>query len=106
MSVEIRPAKIRKGEEQHGGVDFVTFKENQKESIGILLKEGEKIETRSRVASGLTAPVQKGTVVGEIAYLVEGDTLLYKEEIVTAEAVERIDFLWCLTKVYRIFLPG
>lgn len=106
VSVEIRPAKIRKGEEQHGGVDFVTFKENQKESIGILLKEGEKIETRSRVASGLTAPVQKGTVVGEIAYLVEGDTLLYKEEIVTAEAVERIDFLWCLTKVYRIFLPG
>lgn len=105
VSVEIRPAKIQKGEEQHGGVDFVTLKENQKESIGILLKEGEKIETRSRVASGLTAPVQKGTVVGEIAYL-EGDTLLYKEEIVTAEAVERIDFLWCLTKVYRIFLPG
>lgn len=50
-------------------------------------------------------PAQKGTVVGEIVYLV-GDTLLYREEIVTAETVERIDFLWCLTEVCRIFLPG
>ena len=105
VSVEIRPAGIQKGEERHDGVDFVALKENQKESIGILLKEGEKIETKSRVASDLTAPVQKGAVVGEIVYSA-GDTLLYKEEIVTAEAVERIDFLWCLTKVCRIFLPG
>ena len=86
-------------------MDFVAFKENKKESIGILLKDGEKIETRSRVVPNLTAPVQKGTVVGEIVYLA-GDTLLYREEIVTAETVERIDFFWCLTKVCRIFLPG
>lgn len=99
------PVKVRKGEKNYDGMDFVAMEENQKESIGILLKEGEKIETRSRVASGLTAPVRKGTVVGEIAYLA-GDTLLYKEEILTAEAVEQIDFLWCLTKVCRIFLPG
>ena len=105
VPVKIKPGRIQKGEERHDGVDFVAFKENKKESIGILLKDGEKIETRSRVVPNLTAPVQKGTVVGEIVYLA-GDTLLYREEIVTAETVERIDFFWCLTKVCRIFLPG
>lgn len=105
VPVKIKPGSIQKGEERHDGVDFVAFKENKKESIGILLKDGEKIETRSRVVPNLTAPVQKGTVVGEIVYLA-GDTLLYREEIVTAETVERIDFFWCLTKVCRIFLPG
>lgn len=105
MPVKIKPGSIQKGEERHDGMEFVAFKENKKESIGILLKDGEKIETRSRVVSDLTAPVQKGTVVGEIVYLA-GDTLLYREEIVTAETVERIDFFWCFTKVCRIFLPG
>ena len=105
VPVKIEPGSIQKGEERHDGVEFVAFKENKKESIGILLKDGEKIETRSRVVSDLTAPVQKGTVVGEIVYLA-GDTLLYREEIVTAETVERIDFFWCFTKVCRIFLPG
>ena len=105
VPVKIKPGRIQKGEERHDGVDFVAFKKNKKESIGILLKDGEKIETRSRVVPNLTAPVQKGTVVGEIVYLV-GDTILYREEIVTAEAVERIDFFWCFAKVCRIFLPG
>lgn len=51
--------------------------------------------------SDLTAPVQKGTVVGEIVYLA-GDTLLYREEIVTAETVERIDFSGVLRR-YAVF---
>ena len=53
--------------------------------------------------ASLTAPVPKGQTVGRIEYSVNG--VVYRSEpIVTSEAVEEIDLVWCLEQVFHRFL--
>ncbi|MBR1692877.1 MAG: D-alanyl-D-alanine carboxypeptidase [Lachnospiraceae bacterium] len=62
---------------------------------GLLLKEGERIETEVRMPDTVAAPVRKGEKIGQIRYLVDGE--VYKvQTIEAAEAAERIDFAYCL----------
>ena len=51
----------------------------------------------------LRAPVRAGTQVGSIEYSVDG-VVYFRESIVTADTVERIDFSWCLRQIVRRFL--
>ncbi len=70
------------------------------EEQGLLLKKGEKIETRCQITSQLTAPVSAGTQVGTVKYLVGGE--VYKiEYIVTATDVPAIDFSWCMKQILK-----
>lgn len=66
----------------------------------ILLKEGEEIEVSYHGKKQLFAPVEKGEKVGELHYKVNGE-VWYKEDILTVEGKEKVDFLWCLQQVIK-----
>lgn len=70
---------------------------------GLLLRPNEKIQVRYSMKDSLTAPVEAGSVVGKVEYMVDG--ILYKQEsIVTEDAVEAIDLRWCAEQIWRRFL--
>ena len=72
---------------------------------GLLLRDDEEIRVRYSVKKELTAPVEKGTQVGTIDYMV-GDTVYKQDAIVTADTVERIDLEWCMRQILNcFFLP-
>jgi len=72
---------------------------------GLLMKAGEKIQVQYEQEKTLTAPVEEGTVVGSVRYMVEGIT--YRtEEIITADSVQKITWQWCLEQIWQRFLIG
>lgn len=70
---------------------------------GLLLREDEKVLVEYDWEKTLTAPVESGTRVGEIRYMVDG-TVYKRESIVTADPVPEICFDWCLEQVLKRFL--
>lgn len=70
---------------------------------GLLLGQDEKIRVVYSAKDELTAPVERGTVVGTIDYSVDG-TVYRRESVVTAETVEAIDPQWCLLQILNRFL--
>ena len=71
---------------------------------GLLLRADEEVLVEYDWEKTLTAPVESGTQVGEIRYMVEGN--VYKRErIITVDSVPEINFEWCLRQVLERFLP-
>lgn len=69
---------------------------------GLLMKDSESIEVDCQVKEGLQAPVEAGTQVGLITYSVNGK--VYRtEQIVTTQAVGKIDFRWCMEQIWKRF---
>lgn len=67
----------------------------------LLIKEGEEVYLNYEIADKLYAPVKKDAYIGKITYML-GDEVL-KECTVTAKwGVEKIDFLWCLSKTLEL----
>lgn len=77
--------------------------ENEEGLKGLLLSKDEKIEVYHEIAQELKAPVEQGTVVGCIRYML-GDTCLRSEEIITMEAASEIDYRWCFQKIMEKYL--
>lgn len=69
---------------------------------GVLLKEGESFEKREELVKELRAPVEEGTEVGRIIYLVDGE-VYGTDSVITAGEVEKIDFVWCLLQVIKYY---
>ena len=70
---------------------------------GILLGEDEQIQVECQVKDRLEAPVEKGTPVGSVRYLVKGE--VFKTELLVAgDTVYGIDFPWCARQVWELFL--
>lgn len=69
---------------------------------GLLLREDEEVKVICNVKERLDAPVQAGTVVGDISYLVD-DKVYYTEQIVTTQSVEKIDLPWCVEQIRERF---
>lgn len=71
-----------------------------KEKIELLLGPQDRVEVKWTLPDRLEAPVQKGEVVGKEAFYVNGE--LYRSIPVTAaENVEKINYLYCLKKVFE-----
>lgn len=73
------------------------------EKQGLLLREDEQIRVEYQWVKSLEAPVERGTKVGTVHYIVD-DTVYLTEDIVTAESVEPIEFAWCLRQIAGRFL--
>ena len=85
------------------GGDETAAEEGGRGLEGLLLRPDEEIQVRYSMKSMLTAPVEPGTVVGSVEYIVDG--VLYKREsIVTEDQVEAIDLRWCAEQIWRRFL--
>lgn len=64
----------------------------------ILLKEGEEITINVERVQQLEAPVEEGTIVGRLVYLVDNQEW-ESVALITQEAAQRIDFEWCIRQV-------
>ena len=69
---------------------------------GLLLKEDEEIRVEYRCKEALDAPVESGTVVGTVEYIV-GDTVYKTDHIVTADSVKMINFEWSARQILSRF---
>lgn len=98
MQVEGGQTK-RIGENAHVSL-AIAGKESGKEPEGVLLSEGEEFEIKSEIKKQLKAPVEKGTEVGSISYMV-GDEVYGVDYIVTDGEVEAIDFMWCIWQIWN-----
>jgi D-alanyl-D-alanine carboxypeptidase (penicillin-binding protein 5/6) len=77
--------------------------EKQQELERILLTEGEEVEVKYAIAEKLKAPVEEGTFVGTVTYLLH-DEVLKEYNVVTKQAVKKIDYGWCCRMVRKIML--
>lgn len=66
----------------------------------ILLREDEEIQVREELKKDLSAPVQKGDVVGNLVYTLEEDVVC-RYPIVLKDSILRKNFWWCYKKVWR-----
>ncbi|HKM34937.1 MAG TPA: D-alanyl-D-alanine carboxypeptidase family protein [Lachnospiraceae bacterium] len=94
---------IREGCGTQDSNDHTDYHADEGSLKGLLLSKDEKIEVHQEVARKLKAPVEQGTVVGCIRYML-GDTCLRSDEIITMQAATEIDFSWCFQKVMERFL--
>lgn len=76
--------------------------DNGMEEQKYLLREDEKIECRVTVKKKLTAPVEKGTIIGKVRYYL-GEQLLLEQPIVTADDVEKKYLEHCFSWVVRAY---
>lgn len=70
---------------------------------GLLMKAGEEIMVEYEKKNVLAAPVEEGLTVGEVRYMVDGE-IYRREEIVTTQALEKIDWQWCLDQIFCRYL--
>lgn len=70
------------------------------EGYKALLRKDQRIEMRAEVEEALTAPVEKGSVVGKVQYFCDGN-LLCETEIKTCESIRERTFSWCLGWIFR-----
>lgn len=91
------PVPVENGQEAQTGL------EADKREIRLLLSPDDEVEVKWDLPRRLDAPVQAGEVVGRESFYVNGE--LYDSIPVTvAQSVERIDFLFCLKKVWSWML--
>ena len=75
----------------------VTIEEPDR-SVGLLVKETEKVVKEIHLVSELAAPVRKGDLIGMVRYYLEseGDRVLLREySVVSVETVEAKNFEYC-----------
>lgn len=94
---EIAVAEEEAREQEGGGL-------TTQDAEGLLLRADEEIRVDYSWEKTLAAPVEGGTQVGEVRYMVDG--IVYRRErIVTVDTVEEIGLAWCLRQVLGRFLP-
>lgn len=75
-----------------------------KESFRLLIRDDESLTVSATVKDRAMAPVEKGESLGEIRFLLNGETVR-TEPITAAMSVPREDFSWNLSQVGHSFLP-
>ena len=68
----------------------------------MLLSENEKITADYQMKEQLTAPVKSNTEIGKVTYYLNGKPLR-EYPIITTQNIEKLDFSWCLDKIWGWF---
>lgn len=99
----LAPIVVKNG--QGDGIGKAAYVEPVVDSYGgyneMLLTENEEITLKYELAEELYAPVEKGTYIGKISYML-GDEVLKECAVTAKNAVEEIDFEWCFTRVIEL----
>ncbi len=98
----LKPVKVMNGQvDKLDSTAYTNVKIDRQEDAsqdGILLKKEEQIQADCQIADKLDAPVNAGTQIGTIKYLVDGE--VYRVEyIFTTDDIKAIDFPWCLKQI-------
>ena len=71
--------------------------------LKLLLSEGEQVQVETHISQEVTAPVEPGTLLGSVRYLLDGQVVkVYMVE--AAEDVEAVTLGWCLEKLWRKYI--
>ena len=87
--------------EELGKPAVVSLKKENMEITEVLLKEEEKVTAKACLKK-MEAPVEKNAVAGKIVYYINGEKW-QEEKVVCEKEVKKIDFFWCLGKVWCLF---
>jgi len=71
-------------------------------NLKLLIKDSDNIRIDYEVPDILYAPVKKGEIVGNVKYILNGEIIM-EYPIIAASDVERINFKWCIKKVFGFF---
>ncbi len=83
-------------------VDLVCQCPEKDKTDKILLGKNEKIQMRCQTPAMLEAPVKAGAEVGTVSFYLNGE-LLREYPVITEEAIEKINFAWCVDQVFHRF---
>ena len=73
---------------------------SEEPDLKLLLSEGEQVQVETHISQEVTAPVEPGTLLGSVRYLLDGQVVkVYTVE--AAEEVEEVTLGWWLEKVLK-----
>lgn len=73
---------------------------SEEPDLKLLLSEGEQVQVETHISQEVTAPVEPGTLLGSVRYLLDGQVVkVYTVE--AAEDVEAVTLSWWLEKVLK-----
>lgn len=73
---------------------------SEEPDLKLLLSEGEQVQVETHISQEVTAPVEPGTLLGSVRYLLDGQVVkVYTVE--AAEEVEAVTLGWWLEKVLK-----
>ena len=76
---------------------------SEEPDLKLLLSEGEQVQVETHISQEVTAPVEPGTLLGRVRYLLDGQVVkVYMVE--AAEDVEAVTLGWCLEKLWRKYI--
>ena len=76
---------------------------SEEPDLKLLLSEGEQVQVENHISQEVTAPVEPGTLLGSVRYLLDGQVVkVYMVE--AAEDVEAVTLGWCLEKLWRKYI--
>ena len=107
-SPELAPVTVLDGIPESGNLDdmvHVSLRLEKEQELPVLLSAEEQVEVKWELPEFLQAPINEGTAVGRVIYMLEGN-VLESCAIVAAENVEEVNFLWCLRKAADLVFPG
>lgn len=76
---------------------------SEEPDLKLLLSEGEQVQVETHISQEVTAPVEPGTLLGSVRYLLDGQVVkVYTVE--AAEDVEAVTLGWCLERLWRKYI--
>lgn len=76
---------------------------SEEPDLKLLLSEGEQVQVEIHISQEVTAPVEPGTLLGSVRYLLDGQVVkVYTVE--AAEDVEAVTLGWCLEGLWRKYI--
>ena len=78
--------------------------EGEEPRLEVLMRSDKAVTTKLSVPEKLTAPVKKGEIVGTKTYYLNGEELAVYD-VSALETVEKIDFSWCLRRIFEEMAP-
>jgi len=76
--------------------------EKKEKPISVLMKQSEQIEVRVQHEDRISAPVSRGTKVGQVTYLLN-DVVIANYPIVVAKDVSKKNFAWTFSEVLEMY---
>ncbi|WP_440322868.1 D-alanyl-D-alanine carboxypeptidase family protein [Laedolimicola sp.] len=76
---------------------------SEEPDLKLLLSEDEQVQVETHISQEVTAPVEPGTLLGSVRYLLDGQVVkVYTVE--AAEDVEAVTLGWCLEGLWRKYI--
>jgi len=82
---------------------FVKLKSPSVGDTSMLLSDADQVKIQVTLPEKLTAPVNENRVVGRICYYLNGEEIR-SYPVMTAERIDKKDYVWCFQKILNIFL--